>query len=309
MKHLRWVLPWLSLLASAPLGAAGPEFLESYKAGLDAIESEDWRRAEGLMERAIAGRGEASRRLPKFLYLKPYLPHFYLGLASFKQDDCDGALRAWAISERQGVVQSRPQYEQIELARELCRQREKNEAVAPSPPPPAVPRAEVVPSPRAPAATSPVRASPSARSPVRDDDGARAATRRELPPPVRGEGVDDWNGDAPMRRAPVVEGTPPEALRAAAVAWLDGDYGRVLDGLAAEKLPAAAAQAHAHLLMAAAELALYLASGERDAPRLERARQHVLTVRSAEPGLEPPERYFSPRFLDFFYGQRPEEAR
>jgi len=291
------------------VGRAGaePAFLENYKAGLDAIEAEDWQRAVELMQLAIRERGEESRRLAKFLYLKPYLPYFYLGLAEFKRGDCQGADRFWSVSERQGVVQKRPQYEQIGLARELCRTRRTARSTVPGPSAasPAAPstRTQPITQPAAPPRSTAAETRPApARRP---EAGERAPVRgSETPPPAT---VEDF-GFTPQR-IEVPADPPDDTLLEAAAALFDGEYQKIVDRLS-EELPADPyARAQAHLLLAAAEFALYQADAERDADRLDSAREHVLAVRGALPELEPPERYFSPRFLDFFYGQRPQEVR
>jgi hypothetical protein len=113
---------------------------------------------------------------------------------------------------------------------------------------------------------------------------------------------------APRRLEAPAEPPSTELLDAAA-ALLDGSYQQVVDQFSAAAPADPYSRAQVQLLLAAAELALYLASGEREEDRLEKAREHVLEVRTVLPDLEPPERFFSPRFLDFFYGQRPQEDR
>lgn len=82
----------------------GQGFLDAYKEGVAAVEAEDWPRAEQLMRTAIAGRAEAADRLIRHLHLRPYVPHYYLGLSLAEQGRCEQALEAFAESERQGVV-------------------------------------------------------------------------------------------------------------------------------------------------------------------------------------------------------------
>lgn len=79
-------------------------FLDAYKDGVDAVEAEDWPRAEQLMRTAIAGRTEEADRLIRYFHLRPYIPHFYLGLALAEQGRCQEALASFAESERQGVI-------------------------------------------------------------------------------------------------------------------------------------------------------------------------------------------------------------
>lgn len=94
-----------ALLAAPPVRAQGEgSFLDAYKAGVDAVQAEDWPLVERRMRAAIAGRAEEADRLLRHFHLKPYLPHFYLGLALAEQGRCAEALDAFAESERQGVV-------------------------------------------------------------------------------------------------------------------------------------------------------------------------------------------------------------
>jgi hypothetical protein len=263
---------------------ADEAFLEHYKSGLDAIESEEWSQAAKLMQKAIGQRRAEARRLPKYLHFKPYMPHFYLGVARFERGDCSGALRAWKTSEKQGVVNRRPQYSQIELAREVCRNRQRA-APPPSAPVPSRPISRTPPPPQILAQPLPARTIP------------RAPGEQDLTPTSRG-----WHDEVPIPTEP-----PSAALLAAAGAFFEGSYQKTLDRLASAELIDPYAQAHANLLRAAAEFALYMATGEQSRPILESARQHVLEARKALPDLELPDRHFSPRFLDFFYGQRLEE--
>lgn len=280
----------LGIYSAPPAAAQNREFVERYKAGLDAIESEDWQEAAGLMQKAIEGRREESRRLPKFLYLKPYLPHFYLGLARFELGNCTGALDAWRVSESFGVVQKRPQHQQIELARELCRTRAASSGQDSS-------------RPRALAESR-----PAARRP--ESVGGRSQEPATLPRERRGE-VPSSSSRSPapvfQRRPTAPAGPPPAALLKAASALFGGSYRDVVEKLKLEDLPDDYSRAHANLLLGAAELALFFESGEAREIHLDRARDSVVEARTILPDLEPPERYFSPRFLDFFYGQRPEE--
>jgi hypothetical protein len=100
-----------SLLVCAP--AAG-QYLAAYKSGLEAIDAQQWEAAAKSMAEAILERREEKLKLPARLFMRPYIPHFYLGYARFKLGDCAGALTAWTESERQGVL---PKLEEAAVAR------------------------------------------------------------------------------------------------------------------------------------------------------------------------------------------------
>lgn len=111
----------LAIVASAtPVGAA--EFVEYYKAGLAAVEIQDWVRARDMMASAIEIQPKSKARVKKALYFKHYLPHFYLGVSLHRGGDCVGALAAWQESDAQGIVKKYPEYEQLEAGRQRCLQ-------------------------------------------------------------------------------------------------------------------------------------------------------------------------------------------
>ena len=68
---------------------------------------------------AIAERPDEKARLSLSPFSKRYLPHFFLGEALLEMDDCEGALAAWAESERQGVVTRLPEYQSLIDGRSL----------------------------------------------------------------------------------------------------------------------------------------------------------------------------------------------
>ena len=290
----------------AQTAEAGPEFLEDYKRGVSAIDSERWGHAVESMNQAIRGRDDEAKRLPRYLYLKPYIPHFYRGLALFKLGDCPRALAAWKTSEHQGVVTGLSQYEQIELARQICRSKATRAAPPSTAPPPRQERPY-----------SPPREQESSRARSTDTSPNSYSIETSPRPSMDLQNVapateDPWRPDPrhPVDFAPVQpSGPPPESLLEAAQACFAGNYRETLDRLASDGPQDPYSQAHGHLLAAAAEVGLYLEGGEQEAGRLEAARRHVLETRRLLPDLEPPERFFSPRFLDFYYGQRPEEQR
>ncbi len=120
----------LIVLLAPTVPAAEDDFLDHYKAGLAAISRQDYRAAAESMRQAIAGKTDEDPRLARKLYLKRYLPHFYLGKALFELGDCPAALAAWAESERQGVVQKFEEKAELERDRAACRDRLATAAAA-----------------------------------------------------------------------------------------------------------------------------------------------------------------------------------
>ncbi|HVR28120.1 MAG TPA: hypothetical protein VMS86_01185 [Thermoanaerobaculia bacterium] len=116
------------LLAAAP---GEGQYLNAYKAGLEAIEAQDWEQAASSMSAAILERRDEKMKLPVRLFRRPYIPHFYLGYARFKLDDCDAALAAWAESDRQGVLAKLDEAEVARRGREECAQRTRQREIGP----------------------------------------------------------------------------------------------------------------------------------------------------------------------------------
>ena len=107
-------------LACVATAAGAVDFVDHYKVGLTAIESEDWELASDMMSRAIELHPQSKARIKKALFFKRYMPHFYLGLSLSKLGDCEGALSAWQEAEAQGVVQKSNEYPYLVNGRETC---------------------------------------------------------------------------------------------------------------------------------------------------------------------------------------------
>jgi hypothetical protein len=123
MTALRWLRPrtavvlcgaWTIALAITPAAYAQDD---AFRAGLDARGDKKWADVVLQMRRAIqANPQESDRKVRSRLggLLRQggteYLPHFFLGEALFNLQECAGAIEAWANSERQRVVESRPDF-------------------------------------------------------------------------------------------------------------------------------------------------------------------------------------------------------
>jgi hypothetical protein len=114
-----WVLLGLAL-GSWPALA---DFRDDYRQGIEALERGQSNQAAILFRQAIAERPDEKARLTRSPFSKRYLPHFFLGEALLDLDDCEGALAAWAESERQGIVTRLPEYQSLVDGREICQER------------------------------------------------------------------------------------------------------------------------------------------------------------------------------------------
>lgn len=132
-----------SALAAAVLFALGvavalADYRESFERGIKAIDNKDWVGAIAALRESIAEKpAEGERVLIYGMRFKPYLPHYYLGVAHFNTGNCDAAMKAWAESERQGAVKQTVEYRTLQSLREQCRGQGAREAEAPPPTRPA----------------------------------------------------------------------------------------------------------------------------------------------------------------------------
>jgi hypothetical protein len=85
---------------------------EAFKKGIEARQKSDWPAVQTQMLQAIKENGTESPRslsVGGFLGIRdvkvPYLPHFFLGEALFRQNQCVPAMDAWTESQQQGAVE------------------------------------------------------------------------------------------------------------------------------------------------------------------------------------------------------------
>jgi len=90
---------------------------DAFKEGMKAFDDKKWSEAAELMRKAIQASGQDSQRSIEYggvLGVRKkntkYVPHYYLGFALYKRDDCAGAVTEWAIAEKQGPVNGTPDF-------------------------------------------------------------------------------------------------------------------------------------------------------------------------------------------------------
>ncbi len=125
MTRFRSLRSSLWLVAAAMLavvgGTAFADYRESYEKGIKAVDQNDWGRAMESLRTAVTEKAvEGERVLIYGMRYKPYLPHYYLGLAYFSTGNCPAATKAWAESDRQGPVRETAEYGTLVRLRELC---------------------------------------------------------------------------------------------------------------------------------------------------------------------------------------------
>jgi tetratricopeptide (TPR) repeat protein len=129
------------LLAAAPLARA--DYRDSYRRGIEAVEKGRWAEAATHLRAAAAEQPKEGERVKLYgMRFEEYLPHFQLGQALFQAGDCEGALRAFSVSQAQGVVQKSQAFRTLERSRGECQKRAAAQRQAPPTPAPAVAAAQ-----------------------------------------------------------------------------------------------------------------------------------------------------------------------
>ena len=318
--HAPHRLRGLALLLLCLATPAAADWKREYALGLRAVEQGDWPAAERHMRAALAEDGEASER-KRFQGVKfdRYVPHWYAGLAAFRQGDCSRAADYWddASSSRVVAGLSDQAAEQRRLRAECTSRLAAREPAPATPaptsgstsatsaPPPATPaRAGVRDSASTAAAQPPAGASRdgAAASPPRvaaAPPPAASAPAASAPTPPRAASPGAGKPTASSAASPVAaaqrSGPPPAELRRALDGWLAGRYDDVL-----RVDPAAVSDARGRaqllLLRGAARLVLAELAGSPDAAALEAVREEVRAARRSAASVKADEALFPPRF-------------
>lgn len=274
-------------LAAAPVAA---DWKNDYDRGLKAAEAGQWAEAQRLFASAAREEPEpAERKLFQGVVRKFYAPHYYAGLAAYRQNDCKAALEYWNHGPTNALLAAKADLKG-EQSRGLADCNQKLAAASTPPPtPPTTPPQTTGPTTSPPVATVPTPGKPPAQTPP---DKPVAVAPPPQPVPAK-----------PTPPAPGPSATPaPAALAGAVEAWVTGRYEAVAQ-LNPASLADARSKAQAFLLRAAARhTQAELAGG--DARALEQARQDIRAARQANASLGPDEILFSPKFRAFWRATR-----
>lgn len=283
------VLALFFLLVAATPASAKPDYLKTYEAGLMAIERNDWERAAELMQKTLMHRADEANRLARYFFWKPFLPQYYYGVARFHLDDCPQALRAFQLSEEQGVLLNKEDLHSEMLGyREQCLE-QGVEAASAGPGDSQEKR---------------VRAGDYAESGTRILDAAAplAVTpeaQKRLEQTRAGLNVVKTTDEEAQRLGELGDGRAPEALDRAIEAFFSGQPAQALTLLEALDDKEAKVKAHIHLLRAAAAFRLYLLSAGTQQSLRHKAIDAVKGYKAAGHPIAVTPSLFSPRFLEF----------
>lgn len=269
-----------ALLLAAPVAQA--DWKNDYDRGLKAAEAGQWAEAERLFSSALREEPEPAVRKPfQGVVRKLYVPHYYAGLAAYRQGNCQRALEYWNNAGSAAIVSGQSAISGVQQSGIAdCNQKI---AAASKPVEPTPPVASTTTAPTTTPSTAP------SKPPI----AVPAKPVVVAPPPSKPV--------AEPAKPPIVtpSSTPaPAALVGAIDGFLAGRYAAVVQ-LDPNTLADGRAKAQGFLLRAASRYTLAELAGS-DSKLLDQARQDVLAARKANASLSPDETLFSPRFRTFW---------
>lgn len=113
------------LSATVPLGAID-RYPEDFSRAIQAQDLKEWKKSVELLRKALEMQPEDGARVRIYgMKYRDYLPHFYLGLAFYKQGKCGQALEAWDKSQDIGIVQGKAEYDDLRKYRAECKKKQE----------------------------------------------------------------------------------------------------------------------------------------------------------------------------------------
>ncbi len=98
------------------------QMTEAYRAAMRWVSLGRWEEARTELEKAVAARPiEGGRIHLQGMRYTEYLPHFHLGRVFYHQEKYGAALREFAFSETQGVIQKNKRWGDLKRLREKCK--------------------------------------------------------------------------------------------------------------------------------------------------------------------------------------------
>jgi hypothetical protein len=112
------------LLVVAQTATASGKKPAEFSKGIQAQDKGDWVASEKLMREALGKEPEDAQAVRIYgTRYENYLPHYYLGLALYKQGKCAAALQEWETCLRIGAVQRKPEISALTEHRIECQKR------------------------------------------------------------------------------------------------------------------------------------------------------------------------------------------
>lgn len=109
-------------LALSFASAAQAEFKRNYTLGKKAFEDGDYKEAISKLQDAIQDNPESAERVKIYgMRYDSYIPHYFLGEAYFRMNDCTSAMAAWNKALQLGVIQSLDEYASMQKNMASCK--------------------------------------------------------------------------------------------------------------------------------------------------------------------------------------------
>lgn len=284
----------LALLALCAAFAAHADFKRSYAEGLDASRAGDWATVRQKMQEALAEEPTPVAKLRLYgTRFDAYVPQYYLGLAAYRQGNCQEAVANWENAAARAIIAGNDTLSGVANAG-LADCRQKLAATAPAPrPAPTAPTAPT-PTPTAPIASNTPSTTPSTPAP-------RPTTPTPAPttPAPRPVAPAPAPAPAPPPPKPVAASTAPEALSRALDAYLAGRYTEVA-ALDPGQFSDNRARYHALLVRAAARYTQSQLAGAGGSAALAAAQADIRSAKALAPGQQPDAALYSPRFIALY---------
>ncbi len=111
-----------SVLLLIVASAAEAEFKRDYTLAKKSFEDGDYSEAISKLKDAIKDNPEPAARVKIYgMRYDSYIPHYYLGEAYFRQNDCTSAMAAWEKALQSGVVQGLDEYSSMQKNMAACK--------------------------------------------------------------------------------------------------------------------------------------------------------------------------------------------
>ena len=288
------------LLGLACALPAHADWKRDYDRGLRAFEKQNWSDAEAAFRAALAEEATPDAR-KRFQGVRTavYVPHYYAGVAAWRQGACDRAMQYWSNTASTAVVAGVSALD-AEQERGTLDCRARIAAAAKTVP------ATTVSKPPPSSTTAPPSGS-TTTPPVAARTAANAApptipVQRPTTPPAFDPGPTATTRPPPAAAPPSIIATAvPAPLVEALDHYLAGRYDALLQ-LDPTRLADGRSRAQAHLLRAAARHRRAELDGSDT--QLDDARRDIRAARAANASLLPDAAWFPPRFVAFWAATR-----
>lgn len=115
------ILVVCSLLVLSFATAVEAEFKRNYTIAKKSFEDEKYQKAVEKFQDAINDNPASAARVKIYgMRYDSYIPHYYLGEAYFRQNDCESAMAAWEKSLQAGVIQGQDEFGSLQANMASC---------------------------------------------------------------------------------------------------------------------------------------------------------------------------------------------